>query len=368
MAVRSGIYIHWPFCRSKCPYCDFFSRVEKDVPQNELVDAYLDDIKYYAELADVKTVGSVFFGGGTPSLLTAKNVERIIDQIAASWQLEKGAEISLEANPNTDRPGMFADLRAAGVNRLSLGIQSLRPEGLKFLGRTHSVAEALRAADEVLRVFDNHSADLIYARPGQQTQEWAEELEQLCGLGFRHLSLYQLTIEEGTVFAKKGIAAADEETAVKLYELSNRILAEKGYPRYEVSNYAQPGYQCRHNKLYWQGDDYVGIGAGAHGRLHCGGKILAATHRRQLEELSPSERAEELILMGLRLDEGIDKVHFKECCGKDFSAPTDALIAAGLLEDTPQYVRATARGFLLLNKIIEELVCYAPAAVDQQHQ
>lgn len=373
MTVRAGIYIHWPFCRSKCPYCDFFSRVRKDVPQDVLVNEYLEDIKYYAELADVKSVGSVFFGGGTPSLLTPHNVGRILEQVTACWHLEKDAEISLEANPNTDRPGLFAGLKAAGINRLSLGIQSLHPEGLRFLGRTHSAAEALGAAEEVLRVFDNHSADMIYARPGQNADDWREELEQLCGLGFQHLSLYQLTIEEGTVFAKKGIEPAEEETAAALYNLSGEILSAHGYHRYEVSNYARPGYACRHNKLYWQGDDYAGIGNGAHGRLHSGGRILATTHPRRQEVLSAAERAEELVLMGLRLDEGIDKAHFGECCGIGFdravnAAAVEKLSRAGLITDTPQTLRATAEGFLVLDRIIEELIDDSVIVGDNQQQ
>ena len=361
MTIRSGLYIHWPFCRSKCPYCDFFSKVEKNVPQDALVDAYLDDIKYYAELADVKTLGSVFFGGGTPSLLSPYNIGRILEQVAACWQLEKGAEISLEANPNTDRPGLFADLRKVGINRLSLGIQSLEPEGLKFLGRTHSAADALKAAEEVLILFDNTSADIIYARPTQSSAAWQRELEELCSFGFKHLSLYQLTIEEGTPFARKGIKAADDETAAQLYDLSRDILAQHGYLQYEVSNYAKPGYECRHNKLYWQGDDYIGVGNGAHGRLHIGGEIFATTHPRKLEKLSSLERAEELVLMGLRLNQGIDKAHFEECCGQNWDHLMDSkviahLVQEGLVEDLPHCLRPTSGGLLVLNAVIAELV------------
>lgn len=373
MAIRTGIYIHWPYCRSKCPYCDFFSKAQKNVPQDMVVESYLEDIKYYAERADNKKVGSVFFGGGTPSLLSARNVERIINQIAACWTLEKDAEVSLEANPNTDKPGMFADLKQAGINRLSLGIQSLEESSLKFLGRTHSVAEALRSADEVLRVFDNHSADMIYARPEQCAEKWHQELVQLCELGFRHLSLYQLTIEDGTVFAKKGIEAAEEGTAIWLYDLSAELLAAYGYGKYEISNYAQSGFECRHNKLYWQGDDYAGIGNGAHGRLHLSGRMYATTHPRECVELSSAERAQELILMGLRLDEGINKAHFNECCGLPLQkvlniGTVNALLAEGFIEDTSQFLRATAAGQQVLNKIIEELVCDAPVAVDNEHQ
>ncbi len=360
MTIKSGIYIHWPFCRSKCPYCDFFSKVQKNVPQDKVVDEYLEDIRYFAEIADIKEIGSVFFGGGTPSLLSAHNIGRILEQIAQSWNLSSDAEISLEANPNTNKKGMFAELKAAGINRLSLGIQALRADSLKFLGRTHSLEEALSSAEEVLNLFENNSTDIIYARPGQKNSEWQTELKQLCQMGFKHLSLYQLTIEEGTVFAKKGIEPLSEETAAEMYNLSNQLLAEYGYKRYEVSNYAQPGFECRHNKLYWQGDDYVGIGEGAHGRLHIGGKIYAVTHRRQMELLTPEERAEELIIMGMRLQEGINKKHFKACCGLDFADAVDqkalkTLADEGMISNTPQNVHATDEGFLVLNRLIEEM-------------
>ena len=360
MTIKSGIYIHWPFCRSKCPYCDFFSKVQKNVPQDKLVYEYLEDIRYFAEIADIKEIGSVFFGGGTPSLLSAHNIGRILEQIAQSWNLSNDAEISLEANPNTNKKGMFAELKAAGINRLSLGIQALRTDSLKFLGRTHSLEEALSSAEDVLNLFENNSADIIYARPGQKNAEWQTELKQLCQMGFKHLSLYQLTIEEGTVFAKKGIEPLNEETAAEMYNLSNQLLAEYGYKRYEVSNYAKPGFECRHNKLYWQGDDYAGIGNGAHGRLHIGGKIYAVTHRRQMELLTPEERAEELIIMGMRLQEGINKKHFKDCCGLDFADVVNqkalkTLAAEGMINSTPQNVCATDKGFLVLNRLIEEM-------------
>lgn len=360
MTIKSGIYIHWPFCRSKCPYCDFFSKAQRNVPQDKLVNEYLEDIKYYAEVADVKNIGSVFFGGGTPSLLSPYNIERILEQISQSWNLSVDAEISLEANPNTNKKGMFADLKAAGVNRLSLGIQSLRADSLKFLGRTHSLEEALSSAEEVLNLFENNSADIIYARPKQNAAEWQIELEQLCQMGFKHLSLYQLTIEKGTAFARKGIEPLCEDAAVEMYDLSNQLLAEYGYKRYEVSNYAQSGFECRHNKLYWQGDDYAGIGEGAHGRLHIGGKIYAITHRRQMELLTPKERAEELIIMGMRLQEGINKKHFRDCCGLDFDNVANQkalklLAAEGMIENTEQHVRATDKGFLILNRLIEEI-------------
>ncbi len=357
---RLGVYIHWPFCRSKCPYCDFFSRVRKDVDQAAIVDGYLADLEYYRSLNDDYTVDSVFFGGGTPSLLEPKQIARIIDKIAALWPLSAQPEISLEANPNTDRPNLFADLRAAGINRLSLGVQALNDVDLKFLGRTHGVREALASVDSVLKSFDNHSLDLIYARPGQTPAVWEQELRQALGLGMKHLSLYQLTIEEGTVFAAKGVAAMEEETAAALYQLSTETAAAAGYRRYEISNYAQPGFECRHNLGYWQGDDYVGVGEGAVGCLHCRGQLFSTTHPRRLEEVSPQERAEELTLVGLRLDEGINKERFARLSGLEWENFVDrqrlnTLKDEGLLEETPQYVRVTPAGRLLLNYVIEQI-------------
>ena len=357
---RLGVYIHWPFCRSKCPYCDFFSRVKKDVDQAAIVDGYLADLEYYRGLNDGYTVDSVFFGGGTPSLLEPKQIARILDKIAALWPLSDQPEISLEANPNTDRPGLFADLRAAGINRLSRGVQALNDADLRFLGRTHGVKEALASVDSVLKNFDNHSLDLIYARPGQTPAAWERELRQAAALGMKHLSLYQLTIEEGTVFALKGVPAMEEEAAAALYRLSEELTSAAGCRQYEISNYAAPGFECRHNLGYWQGDDYVGVGNGAVGRLHCGKKLFSTTHPRQLEEVTPRERAEELTIMGLRLNEGIDKTRFAALSGlawEDFAGRGQlaALKDEGLVEETPQNVRVTPAGRLLLNYVIEQI-------------
>ncbi|MBE6444543.1 MAG: radical SAM family heme chaperone HemW [Alphaproteobacteria bacterium] len=357
-----GIYIHWPFCRSKCPYCDFYSKVQKNVPQDALVKEYLEDIKYYADKIGKREVTSIFFGGGTPSLLTPSNIEKLINEVAKNWLVANDVEISLEANPNTNKDNLFRDLHNAGINRLSLGIQSLRDSDLKFLGRTHSVKEALQSVEEVLNIFDNHSADLIYARPNQSKSEWEDELTQLCKFGFKHLSLYQLTIEEGTVFAKKGIEAVGEDDAIELYKISEGVVESYGYKGYEVSNYAKSGFECRHNKIYWQGDDYVGIGKGAHGRLRIGNKFYATTHHRVFEEITGHERAEELVFMGLRLREGINKKYFEKCCGIKFDEFIDKKILRelenqNLLYVTDQSIRATDEGILLLNQIIEQLVC-----------
>ena len=312
---RLGVYIHWPFCRSKCPYCDFFSRVKKDVDQTAIVDGYLADLEYYRSLNDDYRVETVFFGGGTPSLMEPRQIARILDKIAALWPLADKPEISLEANPNTDTPTLFPDLKKASINRLSLGVQALNDADLKFLGRTHTLSQALKSIDNVLNTFENHSMDLIYARPGQKLPAWQDELKQTASFGFKHLSLYQLTIEEGTFFAKKGIRPLDDEPAVEMYNLTVDYLRQCGYPRYEISNFALPAGQCRHNLLYWQGDDYLGIGPAAHGRISIPKHFYATTHRCQLTPLTSQERAEELLFMGLRLDNGIDKPLFEQICG-----------------------------------------------------
>lgn len=358
--VPLSVYIHWPFCLSKCPYCDFFSKVDKHVDQKQIIDGYLDDLNWYHDLTAKQTVQSIFFGGGTPSLIEPQYIEKVINHIFKLWPTTKQVEISLEANPNTNRPNLFADLRLAGINRLSLGIQALNDKDLKFLGRTHNLSRALHAVDEVTRLFDNHSADLIYARPGQTAEAWKQELNQISELGLKHLSLYQLTIEEGTFFARKGIKPMDDEPASELYALTQEFLATKGYPQYEVSNFAHPGYESIHNLAYWRGQNYLGIGPAAHGRIKTTDKIYASTHHQQLEELTPQERAEELIIMGLRIREGINKENFRRQCGLELTGfvndkARQSLIRQKLLFEDKHSLRAANRGFLLLNKIIEEL-------------
>ena len=412
-----GVYIHWPFCLSKCPYCDFYKEVKKNVPQEEIVSEYKRELDFYYQYTSENIVNSIFFGGGTPSLMKPENVAALIDYVAGKWKTAPEIEISLEANPNSDYPEMFADLRRAGINRLSLGVQALNDADLRFLGRTHNLKQAYQAIDGVLQNFDNHSLDLIYARPQQKLSDWEKELAQAASFGMKHLSLYQLTIEEGTVFARKGIKALDEDAAGEMYLFTEDYLADKGIYKYEVSNYSRPGYASRHNLLYWTGQDYIGVGISAHGRFCFSGfkgnleqkqrdrKIsrtslyaknfsplvstlssslkpekmcfegnleqkrrdrknspiyYASTYNCQLEELSQAERAEELLLMGLRLTDGIDKRLFAENCGLDFDGFIDRerlkyLCEAGLLVDTPQNIRATREGFLVLNGIIEQL-------------
>ena len=243
---------------------------------------------------------------------------------------------------------------------MSLGVQALNDADLRFLGRTHDARTALAAVDEMTKVFANHSLDLIYARPGQTAAAWEKELRQAAKLGVKHLSLYQLTIEEGTVFARKGVRPAPEEEAARMYEQTAAILAEAGYRQYEVSNYAAPGFECRHNLGYWRGDDYVGAGEGAAGRLRAAGKLFATAYPRHSEELSAAARAEELTIFGLRLNDGLDKELFKRNCGldwKDFAnlERVAKLIRDGLVEDTPQNIRATSAGRLLLDYVIEQI-------------
>ena len=355
-----GIYIHWPYCLSKCPYCDFYSKVKKDVPQEEIIEEYLADIDFYAEKTRERKISSVFFGGGTPSLIKAANIERIINQISKKWSMADDIEISLEANPNTQTPTLFADLRRAGINRLSLGVQALNDRDLKFLGRTHTTIQALQSIEDVLANFDNHSIDLIYALPQQNLSQWDKELHQAAAFGLRHLSLYQLTIEEGTLFYKKGVEPLDEENAAQMYQHSEAVLNSFGYLKYEVSNYAQPGFESKHNKLYWQGEDYIGIGPSAHGRLTLDSQIFATTHPRQFEQLTPGERAQELIIMGLRLSRGLNKIDFYKHCGINFEEfinhkKAQELKNQGLVTESITHFRVLPEGFLLLDKIIEEL-------------
>ena len=356
------------------------------MPQEEIVDGYLEDLEFYRQYTGGRQVSSIFFGGGTPSLMEPRQVGRLIDYINSVWGLTPEAEISLEANPNSHYPQMFADLHRAGINRLSLGVQALNDDDLRFLGRTHNLKQAYAAVDEVLKNFDNHSIDLIYARPNQSLSSWEKELKQAAAMGLKHISLYQLTIEDGTVFSRKGIKPLDDEAAAEMYLATENLLQPFDYQKYEVSNYALPGFESRHNLLYWTGQDYIGVGPSAHGRLtvfngdlkqNSGARnscahdnlkqnlpapvFYATTHRCRLEKISAEERAEELLLMGLRLVSGIDKAAFEKNCGirlDDFVNRrhlTD-LAAGGWLEDSSLFLRATAKGFPVLNFLIEQLV------------
>ena len=360
MQDNLAIYIHWPFCKSKCPYCDFYKEVRKDVNQEEIIDEYLKNLQIYYDVTAERTIKSIFFGGGTPSLIKPQNVEKIINFISSKWHINPDVEISLEANPNSDYENMFQNLKSAGINRLSLGVQALNEADLRFLGRTHSLKDARDCLKKITQIFDNHSADLIYARPKQKIKDWEKELEEICSYGLKHLSLYQLTIEEGTVFASKNVKLPEDEEMVQMYEFTNNFLQRYGYYRYEVSNFCLSGYESKHNLTYWTGGDYIGIGKSAHGRLTLNNKFFACVYPMQHELLTPEEKAEELIIMGLRLNKGIDVMKFAEICGIEFEKFVNvkhlkSLITDGFLIKNNNFIQASEKGFPLLNELIKQL-------------
>ena len=349
--------------------------MRKDINQADIIDSYIEDLDFYNSFTSEREVTSIFFGGGTPSLINLALIAKLINHIAKRWKIASDIEISLEANPNSHYPNMFAQLREVGINRLSLGVQALNDVDLRFFGRTHTLSQAYLAIDEVLHNFDNHSIDLIYARPQQKIEGWVSELKQAASLGLKHISLYLLTIEPNTVFARKGIKSLDENMAAEMYSVTEDILFPLGYKKYEVSNYAQSGFASKHNLLYWTGKDYIGVGPSAHGRLtsfvgnleqNTGARnknkhFYATTHRCQLERISAEERAEELLLMGLRLVEGINKVCFMDICGIDIHDFINQnhfqfLKQEGYIEEDENYIRVTVKGFPVLDFITLQLV------------
>jgi putative oxygen-independent coproporphyrinogen III oxidase len=373
-----GVYVHWPFCRAKCPYCDFNSHVRHGgIDEARFLAAYLAELGHFASLAPGRSVSSIFFGGGTPSLMRPATIAAILDAIASHWGLEDDAEITLEANPTSVEAENFAGYRTAGVNRLSLGVQALDDPSLKALGRQHSAQEALEALALAKRHFARVSFDLIYAREGQTVKAWKEELALALAYAADHLSLYQLTIEEGTPFAARLAAGTlrvpNGATARALYQLTQELCETAGLPAYEVSNHARPGSESRHNLLYWRGHDYAGIGPGAHSRITVGSakRALAATKSPEAwiaevearghgiardEALSAEDAAEEYLLMGLRLSEGIDLDRLAAIAGRDLDEERiDALSGDGLLRRNGARVAATPKGRLVLNRLILEL-------------
>ena len=382
-----GVYVHWPFCKSKCPYCDFNSHVRDGVEQARWRDALLRELEHAAREVPGRRVETIFFGGGTPSLMPPETVAALIARIRELWDHAPDVEITLEANPTSVEAGRFAALAEAGVNRVSLGVQALDAASLKFLGREHSTDEALAALDTARRHFARYSFDLIYARPGQTPETWAEELERALALAGEHLSLYQLTIESGTRFftdhARGAFALPDEEAAATMFEATQARLAAAGLPAYEISNHARPGAACRHNLIYWRYQDYVGIGPGAHGRFAVGsidgGGLKRATRRASGPEawLEAVERVghgtaesttvagqdlvEEALMMGLRLADGIDRTLFASVTGADpvtalGEAKLAPLVAAGFLEIRPDRLGATEAGRQRLNALLERLI------------
>ncbi len=373
-----ALYIHWPFCVKKCPYCDFNSHVRETVDEDAWSDALLRDLSYEANASPSKPLTSIFFGGGTPSLMSPHIVQKLIAAAEQHWGFSSEIEITLEANPSSVEAARFADLAAAGVNRVSLGLQALDDDALQFLGRPHDLAEGLSALEMAQSVFSRVSFDLIYARPDQSPEQWEQELRRAIGFGTGHLSLYQLTIEPGTRFATLAaqgkLRAFDPDRGADLFELTRDVTAAAGLPAYEVSNHAKLGEESRHNLTYWRYGDYVGIGPGAHGR-----RSGVATQRHKKPEnflsavarnasgaesetlLTPEERAKEGLVMGLRLREGISLSALAQRCGIAQSRllnpdKVTLLCRQGLLTHTSSTLTVTPHGMPVLDAILREIV------------
>jgi len=374
-----GVYVHWPFCLSKCPYCDFNSHVRRNpVDEDRYVEAFRVELAHRAKLTRGRTVGSVFFGGGTPSLMKPQTVEAILQAIADNWAIEKGAEITLEANPSSVEAERFRGYRSVGVNRVSLGVQALDDTDLRMLGRLHSAAEAMAALDVATSTFDRVSFDLIYGRPAQSIERWRSELTEALARAPEHMSLYQLTIEPDTMFerleraGKLVMPSADIQR--ELWDVTQNTMAKAGMPAYEISNHAREGAESRHNLIYWRYGEYVGVGPGAHGRImDRDGRRAHATEKHpemwltcveteghglvEDEALSIEEQGDEFLLMGLRLTEGIDPGRFHLLTGKPLASSRVAeLIADGLVEYTREgRLRVSAEGFPVLDAVVADL-------------
>ena len=375
-----AIYIHWPFCRSKCPYCDFNSHVRERIDTARWTRALITDLEHQAELAPGRQVGSVFFGGGTPSLMPAEAAAAVLDQVRKRWPTSSEMEITLEANPNSAEAARFEAFAAAGINRLSLGVQALDAAALRFLGRGHDRDEAIAAIALARDIFPGYSFDLIYARPGQSLAAWTDELDEALALAGEHLSLYQLTIEPGTAFAtlagRGALAMPEEERAAELFEMTQQRLAAHALPAYEISNHARPGAECRHNLAYWRYQDYLGIGAGAHGRISIDGVKYATCQRRApetwlaavesgagLEEMVPlagETVIEEMLMMGLRLVEGVSRSRLEAAAECDvqtlFGPALTRLIEGGFMTLDDDRLAATASGRQRLNAVLAALL------------
>jgi oxygen-independent coproporphyrinogen-3 oxidase len=374
-----GIYVHWPFCEAKCPYCDFNSHVRHaGVDQPRFAAAFERELAHFAARTRGRRVDSIFLGGGTPSLMEPATVGRVLDAIAGLWSVAPDVEVSMEANPSSVEAGRFRGYRAAGVNRLSIGVQALDDGDLRRLGRLHDVAQAKVAIGIARSTFERISFDLIYARPGQDAGAWRRELTEAIGLAADHLSLYQLTIEQGTPYFELHragkLVVPDADTAADLYDLTREICDSHGMPAYEVSNHAAPGAECRHNLVYWRYGDYVGVGPGAHGRLTGGnGKFATATERHPETWLSAveargegtvedialtrEEQGDEFLLMGLRLVEGVDLARYEAIADRRIDPRRVAqLLEHGMVERlSDTRLRATPAGFLVLDAVVADL-------------
>jgi putative oxygen-independent coproporphyrinogen III oxidase len=374
-----GVYVHWPFCLSKCPYCDFNSHVRHAaIDEDRFAQAFAREIETTASRAPGREVSSIFLGGGTPSLMRPQTVAAILDAIAKHWRVAPDAEVTLEANPTSVEATRFAGYRAAGVNRVSLGVQALDDASLKMLGRLHSAREALDAVAIARRSFERYSFDLIYARPDQTADAWASELKLAIEEAAEHLSLYQLTIEEGTPFfglhAAGKLKTPEEGLARTLYDVTQEVCDRQGLNAYEISNHARAGAECRHNLVYWRGQEYAGIGPGAHGRLDIDGVRHATSTEKRPEAwlmrvetnghgvvvddlLNSEERADEFLLMGLRLAEGIDPRRYLALSGRPLDPRRIALLReqGAIAVDEGGRLRVTQEGFPVLDAVVADL-------------
>lgn len=377
-----SIYVHWPFCLALCPYCDFNSHLLTEVNYKEWLIAYRKELDFFAEKIANKKVRSIFFGGGTPSLMEPKLIEGIIQKISSLGQVDKSTEITLEANPTSFEINKFKDFKKAGINRVSLGIQSLNDRSLKILGRKHDAAEAVHAIDTVSSLFERYSFDLIYALPHQRLKDWRLELTAAIKLAGGHISLYQLTVEKGTPFFKLykngELQLPSNDIAAEMYEYTTDRLGRQGYSNYEISNYSKIGRECLHNLCYWNYDEYIGIGPGAHSRIHNTNNVEAImmTHKPQnwlnqvalhgsgiqtRNNLSQSELIEEIIMMGTRLKSGVDKNNFAIKSKKDFNQflnheATRLYSNAGFIVNSRRKLALTDKGLLLHSYIVPRLI------------
>ncbi|SHE31024.1 oxygen-independent coproporphyrinogen-3 oxidase [Ruegeria intermedia] len=373
-----GLYVHWPFCEAKCPYCDFNSHVSINIDQKQWLDAYLSELKRSATETPERVLNTIFFGGGTPSLMAPETVAAVIDAARSLWRPANDMEITLEANPGSVEAGRFAGYRDAGVNRISMGIQAMNDEDLRRLGRIHSVAEARAAFDIARSCFDRVSFDLIYARQYQTLEDWRAELTEALSMAIDHLSLYQLTIEAGTAFGDRYSVGKlrglpEDDSAADMYLATQEICEAHGMPAYEVSNHAVPGAESRHNLIYWRYGDYVGIGPGAHGRITVDGQRIAtethlaptawlkATARGNGEKLrtplTAEEQANEYLMMCLRLTKGLDIDRYCRLAGRSLpQTKLDYLQEIGMITQQENRLAATADGRAVLNAVIRELL------------
>lgn len=374
-----GIYVHWPFCAAKCPYCDFNSHVRhQPVDQPRFAAAFAREMATMAARTGPRTVSSIFLGGGTPSLMRPETVGAILEAVAANWHVPADIEVTLEANPSSVEADRFRGYRAAGVNRVSLGVQALNDPDLRFLGRLHNVAEALKAIELARAIFPRMSFDLIYARPNQTLEAWAAELGEAIDYAADHLSLYQLTIEEGTPFhalhAAGKFAVPDPDHAADLYRITQEVTERRGLPAYEISNHARPGAESRHNLIYWRYGEYVGVGPGAHGRFVEQGRRIVTIAEKMPEtwlnlveakghgitggeRLTRSEEADEFLLMGLRLVEGIDLARYEALAGRPLASDRITILRDEELVEPVgnSRLRATPSGALVLDALVADL-------------